>query len=110
MDLSGFCTGVKPVLQAAGWLLLIFKIIIPLIIVGLGALDLGKAVTSGKDDDIKKNLSVICFDKKISFTANKDETEKKENPSMTFNLNDNGDSSVPAWLSALKNTRDAHKI
>ena len=31
MDLSGFCTGVKPVLQAAGWLLLIFKIIIPLI-------------------------------------------------------------------------------
>ena len=28
MDLSGFCTGVKPVLQAAGWLLLIFKIII----------------------------------------------------------------------------------
>lgn len=61
-------------------------------------------------DDIKKNLSVICFDKKISFTANKDETEKKENPSMTFNLNDNGDSSVPAWLSALKNTRDAHKV
>ena len=59
MDLSGFCTGVKPVLQAAGWLLLIFKIIIPLIIVGLGALDLGKAVTSGKDDDIKKNTKSL---------------------------------------------------
>ena len=52
MDLSGFCTGVKPVLQAAGWLLLIFKIIIPLIIVGLGAFDLGKAVTASKDDEI----------------------------------------------------------
>ena len=61
-------------------------------------------------DDIKKNLSVICFEKKVSFAANKDETEKKENPSVTFNLNDNGDSSVPAWLSALKNTRDAHKV
>ena len=59
MDLSGFCTGVKPVLQAAGWLLLIFKIIIPLIIVGLGAFDLGKAVTSGKDDDIKKNTKSL---------------------------------------------------
>ena len=51
MDLSGFCTGVKPVLQAAGWLLLIFKIIIPLIIVGLGALDLGKAVIASKEDE-----------------------------------------------------------
>lgn len=61
-------------------------------------------------DDIKKNLSVICFEKKVNFAANEDGTEKKENPSMTFNLNDNGDSSVPAWLSALKNTRDAHKI
>lgn len=61
-------------------------------------------------DDIKKNLSVICFEKKVNFAANEDGTEKKENPSMTFNLNDNGDSSVPAWLSALKNTRDAHKV
>lgn len=61
-------------------------------------------------DDIKKNLSVICFEKKVNFATNENETEKKENPSMTFNLNDNGDSSVPAWLSALKNTRDAHKV
>ena len=59
MDLSGFCTGVKPVLQAAGWLLLIFKIIIPLIIVGLGALDLGKAVTASKDDEIKKSAKSL---------------------------------------------------
>lgn len=59
MDLSGFCTGVKPVLQVAGWVLLIFKIIIPLIIVALGAFDLGKAVTSGKDEDIKKNAKSL---------------------------------------------------
>lgn len=61
MNLSGFCTGVKPVLQAVGWVLLIFKIIIPFIIVGLGALDLGKAVTSGKDDDIKKNTKSLLM-------------------------------------------------
>ena len=59
MDLSGFCTGVKPVLQVAGWVLLIFKIIIPLIIVALGAFDLGKAVTAGKDDEIKKSAKSL---------------------------------------------------
>lgn len=64
-------------------------------------------------DDIKKNLSAICFDKKINFTADTSEqTVKKDEatPSVTYNLNNNGDSSVPAWLSALKNTRDAHKV
>lgn len=59
MDLSGFCTEVKDVMQIVGWVLFIFKIIIPLIVVALGAFDLGKAVTSGKEDDIKKQTKTL---------------------------------------------------
>lgn len=57
--LEGFCTNMKDVVQVVGYALLIFKIAIPLIIVALGILDLGKAVTSGKDDDIKKNTKSL---------------------------------------------------
>lgn len=57
--LNNFCTQMSAVVQVVGWVLLIFKIAIPLIIVALGALDLGKAVTSGKDDDIKKNTKSL---------------------------------------------------
>lgn len=53
--IENFCNEMQGVLQVVGYVLLIFKIVIPIIIVALGAMDLGKAVTSGKDDDIKKN-------------------------------------------------------
>ena len=61
MDLSGFCTGAKQIVQVAGWVLLIFRIAIPLIIVVLGAFDLGKAVTSGKDDETKKAAKTLMW-------------------------------------------------
>ena len=59
MDLSGFCTGAKQIVQVAGWVLLIFRIAIPLIIVIYGAFDLGKAVTASKDDEIKKSAKAL---------------------------------------------------
>mgnify|MGYP004606229245 CR=1 FL=1 len=59
MDLSGFCNGAKDIMQVIGWFLLIFKFVIPIIIIVLGALDLGKAVTASKDDEIKKSAKAL---------------------------------------------------
>lgn len=59
VSLSNFCSGASEVIQLVGWVLTIFKIAIPLLIVALGAFDLGKAVMSGKDDEIKKNAKTL---------------------------------------------------
>ena len=40
-------------------------------------------------DEIKAKLSVICFDKKISFTLDDKETESKDNDVMTYTYGDN---------------------
>ena len=50
-------------------------------------------------DEIKAKLSVICFDKKINFTLNK-ETESEE--IITYNLNNNDKDSLPEWVKAVK--------
>ena len=52
-------------------------------------------------DEIKAKLSVICFDKKISFTLNK-EVEDKEEEVITYSLNNNEDSNLPDWVKAVK--------
>ena len=52
-------------------------------------------------DEIKAKLSVICFDKKISFTLNK-EVENKEEEVITYSLNNNEDSNLPDWVKAVK--------
>ena len=53
-------------------------------------------------DEIKAKLSVICFDKKISFTLDKEADEKKEEDIMTYNLGDNENNSLPDWVKAVK--------
>ena len=56
-------------------------------------------------DEIKKELSVICFDKRISF-AKEDKKEEKEIETPTiFNLNDSVSSDLPAWLKAVEQNR-----
>jgi hypothetical protein len=56
-------------------------------------------------DEIKKELSVICFDKRISF-AKEDKKEEKEIETPTiFNLNDSVSSDLPAWLKAVEENR-----
>ena len=49
------------VLAFAGWILTFFKIAIPLLIIGLGMFDFGKAVVSSKDDEIKKSAKTLMY-------------------------------------------------
>ena len=52
-------------------------------------------------EDIKAKLSMICFDKKISFS--KDDKEEKEDSTVTYALEDSDkDSNLPDWVKAVK--------
>ena len=53
-DVVGFCAQTASIWQVVGWILLVFKIVIPIMLIILGMLDLGKAVVASKDDEIKK--------------------------------------------------------
>lgn len=53
---NGFCTQTANIWQIVGYVLLVFKIVIPLLLIILGMLDLGKAVIASKDDEIKKSI------------------------------------------------------
>ena len=63
-------------------------------------------------DEIEAKLSVICVRKKVNFdlddTSKNDNTVEEENV-MTYSLSNNDMSSTPAWITALKNTRDNRK-
>ncbi len=54
LDINSFCNEAAPLLQFVGYLVLIFKIAIPVVIIVMGMMDFGKAVISEKDEDIKK--------------------------------------------------------
>lgn len=51
---SGFCANSANVWQTVGYILLVFKIVIPILLIIFGMIDLGKAVIASKDDEIKK--------------------------------------------------------
>lgn len=51
-------------------------------------------------DEIKSKLSVICFDKKVSFTLEKEEAKEQE--VTTYNLNSNENNNLPDWVKAVK--------
>ena len=51
----GFCSKASSVLQIVGYVLLIFKIVVPLIIIILGSVDFGSAVVAGEDKAIKES-------------------------------------------------------
>ena len=57
-DASTFCAneGVQTLFSILGIGVTAIKIAIPIILIIWGMLDMGKAVTSGKDDEIKKQL------------------------------------------------------
>ena len=61
-------------------------------------------------DEIEAKLSVICVRKKVNFDLdNTDENEVtvEDKSVTTYNLNNTEASTMPAWLKALKNTRDS---
>ena len=60
MDPS-FCSDLAPIWQIIGWVLWVFKIAIPIIIIVFGMIDLGKAVVASKDDEIKKSVKSLVM-------------------------------------------------
>lgn len=56
-----FCSGTSEILSLAGWALTIFKIVIPLLIIALGLIDLGKAAVSSKPEEIKKSAQGLVW-------------------------------------------------
>lgn len=51
---NGFCAGTANIWQIIGYVLLVFKIAIPVLLIVFGMIDLGKAVIASKEDEIKK--------------------------------------------------------
>lgn len=58
-DGIAFCESTANIWQIVGYVLLVFKIVIPILLIILGMLDLGKAVIASKDDEIKKSISSL---------------------------------------------------
>lgn len=59
--IEGICYESSTVLQLVGWVLTVFKIAVPLIIVVLGIIDLAKAAISSKPDEIKKSVTSLVW-------------------------------------------------
>ena len=61
MNVAGFCNNTHQVLSLIGWVLVVFKIAIPLIIIVVGLIDLGKAAVSSKPEEIKKSVGSLLW-------------------------------------------------
>ncbi len=51
-----FCTGLKSTFKIVGEIVRLVKIIVPIVLIVIGIMDLFKAITGGKDDNLKKSL------------------------------------------------------
>ncbi len=58
---KGPCTKLKSSLKFIGYIFLIVKIVIPLLLIIFGVIDLFKAVTGGKDGEINKSIKTFVF-------------------------------------------------
>lgn|SRR5574344_1949037 len=58
---EGFCARTANAWQIVGYVLLIFKIVVPILVIIYGMIDLGKAVVASKDDEIKKAAKSLAF-------------------------------------------------
>ena len=59
MLLGSFCAESAPVWQLVGRILMVFKIVIPILLIVFGMIDLGKAVIASKEDAIEKATSSL---------------------------------------------------
>ena len=59
--ITNFCTESADIWQIVGYLLLVFKIVIPIIIIILGMIDLGKAVVSSDEKAITKSAKTLLI-------------------------------------------------
>ena len=56
-----FCKGpVQGVFTTLGWVFFVLKIVIPLMLIIFGSIDVGKAVITSKDDEIKKSIKTLA--------------------------------------------------
>lgn len=53
------CDSLRPVLRIVGYVLLLIKIAVPIILIVVGIVDLMNAVSQKKDDDIKKAQQLL---------------------------------------------------
>ena len=60
-------------------------------------------------DEIESKLSVICVRKRVNFDLEDTSKEEEVEDVMTYTVNDNEGSSTPAWIAAIKNTRNSRK-
>ncbi|MCI8575798.1 MAG: hypothetical protein HFI09_04945 [Bacilli bacterium] len=58
---GGFCEASANIWQTVGYILMVFKIVIPILLIVFGMIDLGKAVIASKDDEIKKATKSLMF-------------------------------------------------
>lgn len=56
---SNFCSDFGSTLKLVSYSILIVRTIVPLLIIAMGTFDLYKAVTSGKDDDLKNQIITL---------------------------------------------------
>lgn len=56
---STFCSDTKEIWQFVGTIVTIFKIVIPVLIIILGSIDLGKAVVASDDKAIKSATGIL---------------------------------------------------
>lgn len=56
-----FCAKSANIWQFVGYILLVFKIVIPILLIIWGMIDLGKAVVASKDEDIKKATKSLAL-------------------------------------------------
>lgn len=54
MAFDNFCNDSTTIWGIVGWVMTIFKIVVPILLIIFGSLDFGKAVVAQKDDEIKK--------------------------------------------------------
>ena len=59
-------------------------------------------------DEIEAKLSVICVRKKVNFNMEESNSESEEQPPITYNLNSVEVDTLPAWLKAVENKRNAN--
>jgi len=59
-------------------------------------------------DEIEAKLSVICVRKKVNFNLEEGNSEKEEQPPITYNLNSVEADTLPAWLKAVEDKRNAN--
>ena len=55
------CGNLAPLLRLVGYVVTIFKIVIPLLLIVFGMLDVGKSVVAGKPDEVTKNLKSFAM-------------------------------------------------